>query len=496
MIELDAASVAEQAVLIGLISRSQAREAQNDSADGSAEALIRTVMRKGWLTSWQRDKLLKGEARGFFYGPYKVLFHIAEGSFARVYRGEHQDTGQPVAIKVLRKRFTTDPAAVARFTQEAEAGCELKHPNIVQIYEHGETDGLPFMAMEYVEGSNLRDFLKIRHQLDANEGLPIMLGLARGMNYSHNEGVTHRDIKGTNILISTRREAKLVDFGLATVADDRLAEFAHTRTVDYSALERTCGSHKGDWRSDIFFLGCVFYQMLTGVLPLPEVETSDSLAKMLKRSFGAIKPISEMRSAPPPELCRIIDKMMKIELNQRYQMFSEVVDDLEAYAGGSAAPEDGAESVVREKSMVELSDTELLANAFDAATLRRPKQVLCVESQNGIQDTFQKVLSRMGYEVLHVAKAERAVDRYREFTPDAVLFDADGQTGNVLEHYLSLQAKARGSGQALATVVLLGPKQDELRERLPKDDRVVVLCKPIKMKDVQDAIQKVLPIPT
>ena len=110
------------------------------------------------------------------------------------------------------------------------------------------------------------------------------------------------------------------------------------RTVDYSALERTCGSPKGDPRSDIFFLGCVFYQMLTGQLPMPEAESKDLLAKMLKRSFGAIKPLGEQRHAPPEELTRIIEKMMKIDLKARYQTMDEVVADLEAYQADPLPP--------------------------------------------------------------------------------------------------------------------------------------------------------------
>ena len=103
------------------------------------------------------------------------------------------------------------------------------------------------------------------------------------------------------------------------------------RTVDYSALERTCGSPKGDPRSDIFFLGCVYYQMLTGQLAMSEVESKDPLAKMLKRSFGAIKPLSEQRHAPSEELTRIVEKMMRMDLKARYQTMDEVVDDLEAH---------------------------------------------------------------------------------------------------------------------------------------------------------------------
>jgi serine/threonine protein kinase len=405
MPEIDTETLADRAVLLGLVNSSQMAQARDEADDGSMPALARALVRKGYLTSWQRDKLMKGEVHGFFFGNYKVLFHIAEGTFARVYRGLHIASSSPVAIKVLRRRFTTDASAVARFAQEAEAGMRLVHPNIVRILEYGEVDRNYFMSMEYVEGSNLRDFLRIRGQINFVDATPIILGLARGLKYSHANQVTHRDIKGTNILISNNRESKLVDFGLATVGDDRITEFAHTRTVDYSALERTCGSPKGDPRSDIYFLGCVFYQMLTGVLPLPEVEAADPLAKMLKRSFGAIRPLAELRNAPPAGLCRIIEKMMQMKLEKRYQNMSEALADLESFFGEGTAPELRSPEVV--------SDEDLLEAAF-VKRQSLTKTVLCVEAQDAIQEALKKTLSKMGYRVILVRDPERAAERYRE----------------------------------------------------------------------------------
>ena len=333
MPDIDAATLAEQVVLLGLTTQDQAYEAMAAAEDGSFDALAGALLRRGSMTRWQVDKFRKGDMSGFFYGGCKVLFHLAEGTFARVYRGVRIATGQPVAIKVLRQRFLTDPGAVDRFGKEAEAGLKLHHPNIVEMYDYGEQDRRHFMVMEYVEGSNLRDFLKIRVRLPEKAALPLIVGLAHGLQYSLDRGITHRDIKGTNILISSSGAAKLVDFGLATIGgDDKKMAVAHgQRTVDYSALERTCGSPKGDPRSDIFFLGCVYYQMLTGQLAMSEVESKDPLAKMLKRSFGAIKPLSEQRNAPSEELTRIIEKMMRMDLKARYQTMEQVVDDLEAH---------------------------------------------------------------------------------------------------------------------------------------------------------------------
>ena len=213
------------------------------------------------------------------------------------------------------------------------------------------------MIMEYVEGMNLRDFMKLRTRITPEQAVPLMLGMAQGLKYSLEQGVTHRDIKGTNILISNTGVAKLVDFGLATIqGDESKPGVKSQRTVDYSALERTCKSPKGDPRSDIYFLGCVFYQMLTGQLPMEESESKDMLRKMLKRSFGAIKPITEHRYAPDEEICRIIEKMMKIDLKARYQTMDEVVADLERY---QASIEAGQPSAVRPPSDGASDDAEL-----------------------------------------------------------------------------------------------------------------------------------------
>jgi tRNA A-37 threonylcarbamoyl transferase component Bud32/CheY-like chemotaxis protein len=499
MAEFDAHSFAEQAVLIGLMNREQVREAMEDADDGSLDALTRSMLRKGLLTSWQLDRLMKGDPTGFFYGGCKVLFHIAEGTFARVYRGRKDPGGQSVAVKVLRKRFTTDPAAVKRFTQEAEAGMKLNHPNIVRIYDYGEQDKFSYMIMEFVEGSNLRDFLKIRHRLEPDQALPLMIGMAEGLHYALSQGVTHRDIKGTNILISTRGEAKLVDFGLATIeGDEKRMQVAHgQRTVDYSALERTCGSPKGDPRSDIYFLGCVYYQALTGVLPLPEVESHDPLAKMLKRSFGAIKPLSEHRYAPPPGLTQIIEKMMQMDLKKRYQTMEEVVADLKTYQVSQVAAAMPATAPHRAVAgsgpgAADAAEDEEFAGLFEAGSYQA-KQALCVEVQEPIQEAFRKTLSSLGYRVLLVRDAERAIERFLESPPDLLVYDADGLGSTAIPTFLAMHEKANESGQVQPSLVLLGPRQHGLRHQIPADDRVIVLTKPIRMKEVHDALSHLVP---
>ena len=548
MTEIDAQTFLEQATLVGLITRDQAMEARADAADGSVHAVARALLRRDILTAWQVEKLKKGDVTGFHFGGCKVLFHIAEGTFARVYRGRRIDGNQSVAIKVLRQRFVSDAGAVARFNQEADSGLRLVHPNIVRIYEFGERDKKYFMIMEFVEGSNLRDFLRIRGRLTPAEALPLMVGLAGGLKYSLEKGVTHRDLKATNILIASNGTAKLVDFGLATIeADERKMSVAHgQRTVDYSALERTCGSPKGDKRSDIFFLGCVFYQMLTGQLPLPEVETDDPLKKMLKRGINSIKPLSEQRHAPDADLTQIIERMMKVDLKQRYNSMDDVVGDLDTYLEGLATRASGFDLPIKPKSKADQPVSQGDADEFEAdysdlkgggqpgayegyenayaddepedeefvvksvpdpepepepepalepfeAKAIAPKRLLCVEVQEDVQSAFRKTLTKMGYRVLLVADPERAAERYRESAPDAVLFDADGLGADSLNSFLDMHAKAHEDGHNLAAVVLLGPRQHYLAKKLPTDDRLVVLPKPVKMKEIQNALTMLVP---
>lgn len=498
MVEIDPQALLDQATLLGLMTRDQARLAREDATDGGFEALKRVVTRKQYLTSWQIDRLAKGESGGFFYGGCKILFHIAEGTFARVYRGRRVHGEQAVAVKVLRQRFVSDPGAVERFNHEAEAGMKLVHPNIVRILDYGADDNRHYMIMEYVEGSNLRDFLKFRTRLEPREAMPLIIGLAHGLQHSLSKGITHRDIKGTNILIGSNGVAKLVDFGLATIeGDERKMAAAHgTRTVDYSALERTCGSPKGDPRSDIYFLGCVYYQMLTGVLPLPEVETSDPLAKMLKRSFGAIKPLSDMRHAPDPELSRVIERMMRMDLTARYQNMDDVVADLEKYYSklmGKSRKEEvrNADEMDLENAFARRAE-EPEGAGFEVAAFKQ-RNVLCVEAQPAIQEAFKKTLGRAGYRVILVSDAERGAERYREAPADVVVFDLDGLGVDALDSFLDMHEKAHEDGNELSAVVLLGPKQADYRDRLPTDDRLSVLVKPIKMKDVQDALDGLAP---
>src|SRR5262245_34108417 len=220
MATLDAGTLANAAIRLGLLSVPQTEEAwqELESRNVAGQEFLRCMERKGYLTPFQSSKLLKGDKEGFVLGGYRILYKIASGSFGRVYRADDPSTGRVVAIKVLRKKWSEDRHKIELFMREGRMGMALKHPNIVEIIavNSDPTTKQFYIVMEFVEGGNLRDFLNIRKKLAVADVLRILEDTASGLAYAFSKGgITHRDMKLTNILLSSAGPAKLVDFGLA-----------------------------------------------------------------------------------------------------------------------------------------------------------------------------------------------------------------------------------------------------------------------------------------
>src|SRR5262245_1918217 len=219
MANQDAATLGQQAIRLGLLTPEQLAEAWDElgAHGGEPEPLLRVLERKGLLTSLQSQKLLKGDTDGYFLGGYRLLYKIASGSFGRVYRGDDPRTGVVVAIKVLRRKWSEDKHSVELFEREGKVGMTLHHPNLVEILavSRDPITQQYYLVMEFVEGGNLREILTIRKKLEPAEALKIIDDAAAGLAYAYSRGITHRDMKLTNVLISSTGTAKVVDFGLA-----------------------------------------------------------------------------------------------------------------------------------------------------------------------------------------------------------------------------------------------------------------------------------------
>jgi tRNA A-37 threonylcarbamoyl transferase component Bud32/CheY-like chemotaxis protein len=436
------------------LTEAQLRDARDELGEDSEnpEALLRALERKGYLTSWQSQKLLKGDTTGYFLGGSRILYKIASGSFGRVFRADDPQTGRVLAIKVLRKRWSEDPQRIELFEREARVGMTLHHPNIVEILavNHDPASGQYFIVMEFVEGDNLREILKIRKKLEPAEALRILEDAAAGLAHAFSRGITHRDMKLTNILISSQGTAKLVDFGLAklyssTSRDEDKVE----RTVDYAGLEKATSVKSGDVRSDIYFLGCVFYEMLTGRSPL--LMTRDRHARMQKQRFDNVPPLHTGEVQGPPSLFRLLDTMMSLNPQHRYQTPSQLLDAIR---------------VVRR---------EVEGRATDRAA--GPRSVFVVESDQRLQDMIRDKFKEYGYRVLLAADPKRALDRFRQQPFDALVVDAGTTDEDGFQVFSQIMSESERQGLSCAGLLILNEDQAEWAKKVRPHPRQAVFVR-------------------
>ncbi|HEW0924956.1 TPA: Stk1 family PASTA domain-containing Ser/Thr kinase [Streptococcus pneumoniae] len=262
-----------------------------------------------------------------FAGRYRIVKQIGRGGMADVYLAKDLILdGEEVAVKVLRTNYQTDPRAVARFQREARAMADLDHPHIVRITDIGEEDGQQYLAMEYVAGLDLKRYIKEHYPLSNEEAVRIMGQILLAMRLAHTRGIVHRDLKPQNILLTPDGTAKVTDFGIAVA----FAETSLTQTnsmlgsVHYLSPEQARGS-KATVQSDIYAMGIIFYEMLTGHIPYD----GDSAVTIALQHFQKPLPsvIAENPSVPQA-LENVIIKATAKKLTNRYRSVSEMYVDL------------------------------------------------------------------------------------------------------------------------------------------------------------------------
>lgn len=258
---------------------------------------------------------------------YRILGELGKGGMGIVYKAEDTKLKRTVALKFLPPEFTQDKEAKERFIREAQAAAALDHPNICTVYEVDEFEGQAYISMAFIEGYSLRDRLK-KGALSSEDALNIAIQIGEGLQEAHKKGVVHRDIKSANIMVDDRGQARIMDFGLAKVAGGSLITKEPTTmgTVAYMSPEQARGEAV-DYRTDIWSLGVVLYEMLSGRLPFQgERETSIMYSIVHEEP----KPLKVLKPGIPRELDNIINLALKKEPESRYSSVKEILQQLKS----------------------------------------------------------------------------------------------------------------------------------------------------------------------
>jgi CheY-like chemotaxis protein len=469
----DAASIGQLAVRLGLITPEQLREGWEEIGrrDGEPEPLLLALERKRYLTPYQSGKLLKGDTEGYFLSGYRLLYKIASGSFGRVYRAEDPRSGTIVAVKVLRRKWSEDQHTIDLFVREGKVGMSLTHQNLVQILavRSDVASLLHYIVMEFVEGGNLRDILNIQKKIAPAHALKYLEDAASGLAYAYGKGVTHRDMKLTNVLISSEGTAKLVDFGLAGVYSRAVYDDTSIvdRTVDYAGLEKATGVASGDIRSDIFFLGCVLYEMLSGRSPLKMPR--DARSRMHKERFMNLPPMRHEEVKGPVSLFRLTDTMMALNPLHRYQTPSQLLDairEVRREVDGRPAPG---------------------SNHAAAATANR--SVFVIEKDDRLQDALRGKLKEKGFRVLIAADPMRAVERFRQQPFDALIADVGTVGEEALLIFNRVMSEAERQKVPCAGIAMLSEDQANWFGRVDALPTTSVLIRPVTFKQILKKLQ-------
>lgn len=320
----------------GLLSETQLQQVEHRFPASARTSTPRVVcdwlLQEGAITEWHAEKLLQSKFRGFFLGPYKLLNRIARGGMSTIYSAQHKETGEVHALKVLPPARTNTASYLPRLQREAAITQRLQHPNIVRVFGfYSESDGqdaVHFIAMEFMQGRDLFETVNIDGPLSCRQAVDYIRQAADGLEYAHQAGLVHRDIKPGNLFVPEDGILRILDLGLAQDFDseENLTREFNERvlgTADYLAPEQAADSHTVDRRADLYSLGCSLYFLLTGQPPFTE---GTLVQRLVAHQTKSPLPVSQFRQDIPAELDSILNAMMEKNRNRRISTASDVAE--------------------------------------------------------------------------------------------------------------------------------------------------------------------------
>ncbi|MFQ6108229.1 MAG: protein kinase [Candidatus Aminicenantales bacterium] len=436
---------------------------------------------------------------------YKILEKIGEGGMGLVYKAEDTKLKRTVALKFLSSELMSDPEAKLRFAREAQAAAALVHPNIATIFAFNEWEGQSFIAMEFVDGETLAYLLK-GGPLAIDQAVEFILAVADALSLAHKKGVIHRDIKPANIMIvpeiSTQkvRQVKVMDFGLAKLREGADITLPGTLmgTLAYMSPEQAQGKPT-DHRSDIFSLGAVFYEMLTGQPPFGRGAEASILYRIIHEEPV---PLMEQRAEIPEDLGRVISKALVKDPSRRYQNMDEILADLTSYQynpqtlAEKAGPEKTSIAVLPFDDISPGKENEFLADGMTdelITTLSQNKNLRVIARTSVMKyKEHTKDIRDIGRELGISHIVEGSVRRYKDKlritaqlinTEDGSHLWADKFDGSVADIF-DFQEKVAAEVSGALRVELGGEKKVEVTKILPQAEAYELF---LKGKFLQDA---------
>jgi beta-lactam-binding protein with PASTA domain/predicted Ser/Thr protein kinase len=339
-------------------------------------------------------------------GRYRILRRLGSGGMADVYCAEDTQLGRQVALKLLYPRFAEDAQFVERFRREASAAAGLQHPNVVQVFDRGEWDGTYYIAMEFLQGRNLKQVVRDHGALDPALAGDLVIQVLKAARFAHRRGIVHRDIKPHNVIVDDEGRAKVTDFGIARAGASDMTETGSIMgTAQYLSPEQAQGLPV-DARSDLYSIGVVLYELLTGRPPF-DAESPVTIA--LKQVSETPVPPRELNPAVPPALEAVTLRALRKDPAERFQDADEMIAALEsALAGGyvETVAEDPVAALVEEDrrnwrtiAVIALIALALAALAIGAWLLLTPEKTTVPDVVGERSGTAAQILQNRGFEV-------------------------------------------------------------------------------------------------
>jgi serine/threonine protein kinase len=338
MLELKASRFFQAALQSGLIDEAGLAACfdlippEKRTSDAIDRRLARQAIATGKLTLWQAQQILSGRSTGYKIDKYVLLDLLGRGGMGRVYLAKDIRLNRFVALKILSQERMNNPRAITRFQREAKVGAQLQHENLVRIYDEGESGGVRYLVMEYIEGKNVGQLIGELGSVPWPTAARLGRQIALGLEHARLKELIHRDVNPCNILVTRDGTAKLTDLGLAIDLNDTdnvTRDGATVGTFDYVSPEQARHSRSVDTRADIYSLGCTLYHMISGRVPFPVASLPE---KLYAHQLHDPDPLGETAPGTPEGLVQVVRKMMRKQPEDRFQTPLEVAQALEPFA--------------------------------------------------------------------------------------------------------------------------------------------------------------------